>query len=86
TRTFCASFAARGVRVNAVLPGSIPTPMTNAFAENPEVHAMVSAATPLARWGRPEEIAAAVLFLCSPAAAFISGHTLVVDGGYSVTE
>ncbi len=86
TRTFCTLLAPRGVRVNAVLPGSIPTPMTNAFAENPEVHAMVSAATPLARWGRPEEIAAAVLFLCSPGAAFISGHTLVVDGGYSVTE
>ena len=86
TRTFCVSLAPLGVRVNAVLPGSIPTPMTNAFADDPAVHAMVSAATPLKRWGSAEEIAAAVLFLASPAAAFISGHTLVVDGGYSICE
>lgn len=86
TRTFCVSLAPLGVRVNAVLPGSIPTPMTSAFADDPAVHAMVSAATPLKRWGSGEEIAAAVLFLASPAAAFISGHTLVVDGGYSISE
>ncbi len=86
TRTFCALLAPRGVRVNAVLPGSVPTPMTSTFADDPAVHAMVSAATPLQRWGAPEEIAAAVLFLASPAASFISGHTLVVDGGYSVSK
>ncbi|MBP8925325.1 MAG: SDR family oxidoreductase [Pseudomonadales bacterium] len=86
TRTFCAALAPRNIRVNAVLPGSIPTPMTNAFAEDPAVHAMVSNATPLARWGKPEEIAGAVLFLSSPVASFISGHTLVVDGGYSILK
>lgn len=85
TRTFCAQLAPR-VRVNAVLPGSVPTPMTNAFAEDPGVHAMVSNATPLGRWGAPQEIAGAVLFLASPAASFVSGHTLVVDGGYSILK
>ena len=86
TRSFCVALAPRGIRVNAVLPGSVPTPMTNAYAEDPAVHKMVCDATPLGRWGEPEEIADAVLFLASPAARFISGHTLVVDGGYSITK
>ena len=86
TRSFCVSLAPRGIRVNAVLPGSIPTPMTNPFAEDPGVHKMVCDATPLARWGEPREIADAVMFLASPAASFVSGHTLVVDGGYSIMK
>lgn len=86
TRSFCVALAPRGIRVNAVLPGSVPTPMTNPFAENPDVHKLVCDATPLARWGDAGEIADAVMFLASPAASFISGHTLVVDGGYSVTK
>ena len=86
TRSFCVSLAPRGIRVNAVLPGSIPTPMTNPFAEDPGVHKMVCEATPLARWGEPREIADAVMFLASPAASFVSGHTLVVDGGYSIMK
>lgn len=86
TRTFCVELAPRNIRVNAVLPGSIPTGMTAAFADDPAVHKMVSDSTPLNRWGSPEEIAGAVLFLSSPAASFVSGHTLVVDGGYSVIK
>lgn len=86
TRSFCVELGTQGVRVNAVLPGSVPTPMTQAFADDPGVHAMVSKATPLARWGDAREIADAVLYLCSPAASFVSGHTLVVDGGYSVMK
>ena len=86
TRSFCVALAPRGIRVNAVLPGSVPTPMTNPLAENPDVHKLVCDATPLARWGDAGEIADAVMFLASPAASFISGHTLVVDGGYSVTK
>jgi NAD(P)-dependent dehydrogenase (short-subunit alcohol dehydrogenase family) len=86
TRSFCVELGAQGVRVNAVLPGSIPTPMTQAFADDPGVHQMVSQATPMARWGEAQEIADAVLYLCSPAASFVTGHTLVVDGGYSVMK
>lgn len=86
TKTFCAALAAQQIRVNAVLPGSIPTPMTAVFADDPAIHQTVSDSTPLARWGTPAEIAAAVLFLSSPAASFVSGHTLVVDGGYSVIK
>ncbi len=86
TKSFCVALAPKGIRVNAVLPGSVPTPMTNAFADDPAVHRLVCDATPLARWGKPEEIASAVLFLASPAASFVSGHTLVVDGGYSIVK
>ena len=86
TRSFCVALASRGIRVNAVLPGSVPTPMTNPFAEDPGVHKMVCDATPLARWGEPREIADAVMYLASPAASFVSGHTLVVDGGYSIMK
>ena len=81
TRTFCAQLAPR-VRVNAVLPGSVPTPMTNAFADDPGVHAMVSNATPLARWGTPEEMAGAVLYLVSDAASYTTGSCLTADGGW----
>lgn len=86
TRSFCVALAPRNIRVNAVLPGSIPTPMTNAFAEDPGVHKLVCDATPLARWGEPREIADAVMYLASPAASFVTGHTLVVDGGYSIMK
>lgn len=86
TRTLAASYAKDRIRVNAVAPGSIPTQMTARFAEDSQVHGMVSAKTPMGRWGRPEEIAGAILFLSSTAASFITGHTLVADGGYSVLD
>lgn len=86
TRTLALAHADAGIRANAVAPGSVPTVMTAPYANDPAVAQMVNDKTPLKRWGGPEEIADAILFLCSPAASFITGHTLVVDGGYSVME
>ena len=71
------------IRVNAVAPGWITTPLTHALHSNAERSAPILARTPMGRWGKPEEVAGAVLFLCSPAAAFITGAILPVDGGYS---
>jgi NAD(P)-dependent dehydrogenase (short-subunit alcohol dehydrogenase family) len=86
TRTLAIALAPQRIRVNALLPGSVPTPMTAAFAEDPEVHRMVADKTPLQRWGDPHEMAGPVLFLASPLASFVTGHTLVSDGGYSIQE
>ncbi len=71
-----------GIRVNAVAPGVIDTPMTAPMAQFPELLGGELAHTPMGRLGTPEEIAGAVEFLASAAASFITGHVLVVDGGY----
>jgi NAD(P)-dependent dehydrogenase (short-subunit alcohol dehydrogenase family) len=71
-----------GIRVNAIAPGLIDTPMTAPMAAFPEMMAAEIAHTPMARMGTPGEVADAALFLASSAARFITGHTLAVDGGY----
>ena len=73
----------RGVRVNAVAPGYIATDMTSALSE--EQRSALLASTPLGRLGEPEDVAAAVAFLCSPEAAFITGAVLSVDGGLAMS-
>jgi len=83
TRSLAVAWAGEGIRVNAVAPGWITTPLTQALHSDPERSAPILARTPMGRWGKPEEVAGAVLFLCSPAAAFITGAILPVDGGYS---
>jgi NAD(P)-dependent dehydrogenase (short-subunit alcohol dehydrogenase family) len=85
TKSAALEYASRGVRVNAVCPGTIETPMvTEMLAKEPEAMKEIMRDTPIQRLGRSEEIAAAVLWLCSPGSSFVIGHALVVDGGYTV--
>lgn len=86
TRTFAAQYAEAGVRCNAILPGSVRTRMTRLFADDADIHEAVCRRTPLRRWARAGEMAGAALFLASADASFITGHTLVVDGGYSIID
>ena len=78
-------YAADGIRVNAIAPGWVATNLTQALQDDPQRSAAILARTPLARWARPEDIAGAAVFLCSPAARFVTGTILPVDGGYMVT-
>jgi len=74
----------RGIRINAVCPGTIETPMVaEMLAKEPDAMKEILRDQPIGRLGRPEEVAAAVLWLCSPEASFVIGHPLVVDGGYT---
>ncbi len=83
TKTAALEYAGVGVRVNAVCPGYILTPMTIPGIEaNPELERRMVSQTPMGRMGRPEEIAEAVVWLCSDAASFVTGHTMTPDGGY----
>jgi len=82
TKSLAIAYAPDGIRVNAVAPGWIETPLTSALRENQERSAAILARTPLARWGKPEDIAGGVLFLSSPLANFVTGTVLAIDGGY----
>jgi NAD(P)-dependent dehydrogenase (short-subunit alcohol dehydrogenase family) len=83
TKTAALEYAKSNIRINAVCPGVIQTPMIDRFAHG-EAQALqqLSAGEPVGRMGRPEEIAAAVLWLCSDASSFVTGHPLVADGGW----
>jgi len=82
TKTAALEYVRQGIRINAVCPGYTDTPMVSTlFAENPGFSQRLLAALPSRRLGTPEEIASAVLYLCSDEASFITGHTMVLDGG-----
>ena len=85
TKSAALEYAPRGVRINAVCPGTIETPMVTAMLDKGELdRAEAEANQPIGRLGRGDEMAAAVLWLCSPGAAFVVGVALPVDGGYTV--
>ena len=81
--TKCAAleYAARGIRINAICPATIETPMVEKMLATGAIREV---AEPIGRFGHPEEVASTVLWLCSPAASFIVGQGIAVDGGYTV--
>ena len=85
TKSAALEYAKKGIRINAVCPGIIHTPMVDHMLKNePEAMDELMQFQPIGRLGDPKEIAAAVLWLCSPGASFIIGHSLAVDGGYTI--
>jgi 2-deoxy-D-gluconate 3-dehydrogenase len=83
TRSMAIELAPHDIQVNAIAPGWIETDMTREFIDSPS-NAAIIARTPAARWGQPDELVGAAVFLASRAAGFMTGVTLPVDGGYSV--
>lgn len=84
TRSHAVEFGGRGVRVNAIAPGFFATEANADWVDNEDVQEFLDVRSPYKRWADPHEIAGAAVFLCSDAASYINGHTLVVDAGMSV--
>jgi gluconate 5-dehydrogenase len=84
TRGMAVELAPHNIQVNAIAPGYFATEMNRALIDNPEFNAWVCKRTPAGRWGQPDEIAGLAVFLASPAANYMTGQLLVIDGGMSV--
>ena len=85
TKSLAIAYAVDGIRVNAIAPGWIATPLTQALQDDPARSAPILARTPLGRWGTPADVAGPVLLLASELAQFVTGAILPVDGGYLIS-
>jgi len=83
SKSLAVAWAPENIRVNAVAPGWIATNLTMQLQQNLEASEKILSRTPMGRWGAPEDVADAIVFLCSSGARFITGAVLAVDGGYS---
>lgn len=85
TKSAAIEYAPRGIQINAICPGTIETPMVQSMVDSGDLSREKSAqATPIGRLGREDEIADAVLWLCSPASSYVIGQSIAVDGGYTI--
>jgi len=82
TKTLCNEWAGRGININCIAPGYMDTEMNTALKADPQRSRSINERIPAGRWGQPEDLAGAAVFLASPAASYINGHVLVVDGGW----
>lgn len=85
-RTLAAELGPQGVRVNAIAPGVIDTPLTKPIKDHPDWYAAYAAKSILGRWGRPAELAGAAVYLASDAASYVTGTVLFVDGGWTAAD
>ncbi|MDQ1646646.1 MAG: hypothetical protein QOJ50_2830, partial [Cryptosporangiaceae bacterium] len=84
SRSLAVEWAGRGVRCNALVPGWVATDLTDFARADPKLERYLIGRVPMGRWATPEEIAGPAVFLAADASAFVTGHTLVVDGGLTV--
>lgn len=83
TRTLALETAVHGVTVNCICPGPFETPMNRVLMNDPEAYRTFLSKIPMGRWGQPEELGGAIVFLCSQASAFVTGTSLTIDGGWT---
>jgi len=82
TKAFSNEWAGKGIQVNCINPGFMQTSMTAKYRGDPQMNNYLMARVPMARWGQPEDLVAAVLFLAAPGNKFMSGAPLIIDGGF----